>query len=246
MNDLRSFAVLQARVYEFLEQQDETTLQAIVGGTARLAVLGADDAQVPRNDLRTAPRPASAGLTMTPSRDPLQAAQHLLGLATEQERRIYLNAANLPVKVLKEVVKCLGLHGYSKLIRDALIDLLARHGLDQTAEPPNLPTRQVPPSPELVEDNSEPKQQTPVKEAPQATQPDAQAAAIAARLRETDTEEEGAEYLKSLHLSQEGLLAVAAELQLTRVERLSQKELRQRVLKQAIGARRKFAGLRKW
>ncbi len=71
-------------------------------------------------------------------------------------------------------------------------------------------------------------------------------AAIAARLRETETEEEGAAYLRAQHLTRESLLAVAAELQLTRVDRLSQTELEKRVLRQAIGARRKFAGLRRW
>lgn len=70
--------------------------------------------------------------------------------------------------------------------------------------------------------------------------------AIASRLRETATEEEGAAYLRGQHLDRESLLAVAGELQLTRVGRLSQAELEKRVLKQAIGARRKFAGLRQW
>jgi len=55
-----------------------------------------------------------------------------------------------------------------------------------------------------------------------------------------------AEYLEAQHLDRDSLLAVATELQLTRMDRLSQKELRRRILKQAIGARRKFAGLRKW
>jgi hypothetical protein len=72
------------------------------------------------------------------------------------------------------------------------------------------------------------------------------AAAIAAHLREIDTEEQGAEYLHAQQLDQPALLAVAAALGLTRVERLSHKELTRRVLKQAIGARRKFDGLRRW
>jgi hypothetical protein len=71
-------------------------------------------------------------------------------------------------------------------------------------------------------------------------------AAIASQLREIETEEEGAGYLEAQHLDRESLLAVAAELGLTRVNRLSQPELEKRLLKQAIGARRKFAGLRKW
>jgi hypothetical protein len=108
VNDLRSFAVLQARVYEFLEQQDETTLQAIVSGAAQLAVLRADDARttagaVPREAVRSASGPAPAGLTMVPSSDPLQAAQDLSKLASEQERRIYLNATKLSVAGLRRV-----------------------------------------------------------------------------------------------------------------------------------------------
>lgn len=77
-------------------------------------------------------------------------------------------------------------------------------------------------------------------------QPNASAAAVASRLRETKTEGEGAKYLGAQGLDRQGLLAVAAELGLSRVGRLSRAELEKRVLKQAIGARRKFEGLRKW
>ncbi|MFF4595280.1 hypothetical protein [Amycolatopsis sp. NPDC001319] len=77
------------------------------------------------------------------------------------------------------------------------------------------------------------------------TQPDP--AAIAAQLRQTDTEEQGATYLKALLLDREQLLAVAVALGLTRIPAgLSTKKLTERVLNQAIGARRKFAGLRSW
>lgn len=70
--------------------------------------------------------------------------------------------------------------------------------------------------------------------------------AIATYLREIETEDEGAEYLDALGLDRDTLLDVAAELKLTRVNRLSYAELTARVLKQAIGARRKFEGLRHW
>ncbi|QYN23157.1 hypothetical protein [Amycolatopsis sp. DSM 110486] len=77
------------------------------------------------------------------------------------------------------------------------------------------------------------------------TEPDP--AAIAAKLRRTDTEEQGAAYLKTLRLDREQLLAVAAALMITRIPAgLSMKKLTERVLKQAIGARRKFEGLRSW
>ena len=71
-------------------------------------------------------------------------------------------------------------------------------------------------------------------------------AAIALRLRGIDTEAEGAAYLTGLSLDREALLAVAGELLLTRTDRLSRPQLTQRILKQAIGARRKFEGLRSW
>lgn len=71
-------------------------------------------------------------------------------------------------------------------------------------------------------------------------------AALAARLRSCETEDDGAALLEQQRLSRADLLAIAGELKLTRMERLSRAELRRRVLKQAIGARRKFAGLRRW
>jgi hypothetical protein len=259
MNDLRSFVVLQARLYEFLEQQDETTLQAIVSGAVQLAVLRADDARAPassppREDARIASRPASDGRTMVPSRDPLQVAQDLSRLTSEHERRIYLNAAELSVKGLQKVAKLRDLVRYSKLTRAELINLLVGHGLDQTdalAGEARTPARS---SSYPVDGNSEAEQEATTHEARPSTvapatatvKPNADVAAIASRLRETETEEEGAAYLHAQHLDRESLLAVAAELQLTRVDRLSQTELEKRVLKQAIGARRKFTGLRRW
>lgn len=69
---------------------------------------------------------------------------------------------------------------------------------------------------------------------------------IAAHLRATETVDEGAAYLKEQSLDRESLLAVAAALGLTRVDRLSKPKLEARILQQAIGARRKFEGLRNW
>lgn len=76
--------------------------------------------------------------------------------------------------------------------------------------------------------------------------PDADAQAVAAHLRTLTTKDDGAAYLDGLGLSKPRLLAVAAALHLTRVDRLSAPALRARVLQQAIGARNKFAGLRSW
>ena len=221
MTDLTTFAALHARVYEFLEQQDEATLRAIVDGTARLAIAGAD---------ATPARPV-------PSDDPARVAQDLRDLTSEQERRDYLTATKLTAVSLRKVAKALGLTGYSNLTKPKLVDLLVAHD----AAPPRATPPRKPPAPEPV----------PVA-APTAPPPAApaipgvDAAAIAVHLRATETEEEGAEYLREQRLDRDALLAVAAELQLTRVDRLRQTELEKRVLKQAIGARRKFSGLRKW
>ncbi|WP_372663177.1 hypothetical protein [Amycolatopsis kentuckyensis] len=218
MSDLKSFVALQARLFEFLEQQDEATLQAIASGSARLAVAGADTARPVR-------LPAS-------SAGPWQVAQDLSTLPSEGERLRYLNSAKLPVKALRDVARSMGLRGYSGLTRAKLIAVLASHGPNRTeastSAPPPAPPGDSPDSPAHV------------------TRPDVDVADVAAHLRDLDSEAQGAAYLHEQRLDRETLLAVAAELQLTRVSRLSQPELEKRVLKQAIGARRKFAGLRNW
>ena len=224
MSDLKSFVALQARVCEFLDRQDEATLRKLASGAAQLVVMGAAEAPLPARD----------GLRAEPSGDPLEVAQVLSRASSAQERRTYLEACGLTAKNLKTVAKARGLRNYSDLKKEEVTDLLVGQRpvpSDTTADEPK---------------------RTPVTEDPMAkpaavpAEPDAGAAVIAARLREIDTEDEGAEYLQAQHLDRDGLLAVATELQLTRMDRLSQKELRRRILKQAIGARRKFAGLRKW
>jgi hypothetical protein len=231
VSDLRSFAVLQARVFEFLERQDEDTLRSIVDGTAQLTVAGAPE-QAPH----ATQAPPAGHAPPRPSDDPFQVVQDLPKLASVEDRRNYLRATRLKRSGLKEVARLLGVRRYSSLRVGQLIDVLA--GADDTGEP-------EPPAPV-------PARQTPAR-APQATAetppppaPTAEVTAIATKLRETETEEEGAEYLTEQRLARDDLLAVAAELGLTRVNRLPQTELEKRVLKQAIGARRKFAGLRKW
>ncbi|KAA9166715.1 hypothetical protein FPZ12_000410 [Amycolatopsis acidicola] len=222
MNGLKAFVALQARLYQFLAHQDEATLQAIASGTVQLKVSAPDEAQAPFDARPHEEAKASRGLM--PSDDPLQVAQDL-GRLSEHERRAYLNAAGMSVAGLKRVAKFMGLTRYSNLNRTNLVDRLATHGTDhEVDEVKAAPTSATPPEKRL----------------------DVDVAAIATRLRETETEEEGTAYLHAEHLDRESLLAVAAELQLTRVNRLSQTELEKRVLKQAIGARRKFAGLRKW
>ncbi|MDS0137678.1 MULTISPECIES: hypothetical protein [unclassified Amycolatopsis] len=194
MNDLKRLAALQARVFEFLEQQDEATLEAIIDGTAQLTVDGA---------------------------------------AEPPQTRAGLEAKTVPE--LKVLVKNRRLGPYSKLTKRELIDRLL--GAGSSAPVAEQPTAPAAPQPVASPPPAPP---------PAAARPGVDAAAIAAHLRETETEEEGAAYLEAQHLDRDSLLAVATELQLTRVDRLSQKELKRRILKQAIGARRKFAGLRKW
>jgi hypothetical protein len=239
MNDLRSFVALQARLYDFLEKQDDAILQGIVNGTVQLAILTNGDA----------PARVSAA-----TRDPYEAVPELPNLTSVQERRKYLNATGLTVKQLRDVAQRLRLKRYSGLAKAKLIDLLAGHGLDETDTLADEPRSPGPAPLEPLEDGSAGDRQADTAEArpaPTARSTDTakqnvDAAAVASRLRELETEEEGAEYLRTQRLDREGLLAVAAELQLTRVARLKASELEKRVLKQAIGARRKFAGLRKW
>ncbi|MGV9676376.1 hypothetical protein ACWDSJ_13935 [Nocardia sp. NPDC003482] len=89
--------------------------------------------------------------------------------------------------------------------------------------------------------------ETTMPAAPPAYDPDNDLSApmsVAARLRIIGTEAEGREFLRAQQLDLDGLREVADDLLLTRVDKLSQAELERRVLKQAIGARRKFEGLR--
>ncbi|WP_328448658.1 Rho termination factor N-terminal domain-containing protein [Amycolatopsis sp. NBC_00438] len=202
MSELKSFAVLQARIYEFLAQQDETTLQAIVSGEAQLTVL----------------RPGTA-----PAAAPVAAP------SDDRSRKL----SDLTVPKLKEMAEQLGLTRYKSLKKAALVALLA--GQDQPEATAPEPIAEEAAKPATAPDPP-----------PAPAEPSADVAAITARLSEIETEADGAAYLKAQHLDRETLLAVAAELQLTRVERLTHTELQKKVLRQAIGARRRFAGLRKW
>uniref|UniRef100_UPI003F492BA2 hypothetical protein n=1 Tax=Actinokineospora sp. CA-119265 TaxID=3239890 RepID=UPI003F492BA2 len=72
---------------------------------------------------------------------------------------------------------------------------------------------------------------------------------IAAHLRTLDTAEDGHAYLDTHNLDRDGLLAVAAVLQLTAASlprNASLAEIKRRIVKQAITARRKYEGLRNW
>ncbi|MFL6126112.1 hypothetical protein [Actinophytocola sp.] len=251
MSDLKNFVVLQSRVYEFLEQQDEATLQAIASGAVQLAVLRTDGAEAPASSTPPATR-AAVDLSNVPFRDPVQTARDLPMLTSEHDRRIYLNRADLRVGELREVAKNLGLPRSGN--KPKLMSLLAGHTFEPTDASVDEPKTPPPPPPDPVGGGSAPEQQdTPGEVRPsdaapssETAKPAVEAAAVATRLREIETEDEGAAYLRAQHLDRESLLAVAAELGLTRLDRLSQRELEKRLLKQAIGARRKFAGLRKW
>lgn len=130
----------------------------------------------------------------------------------------------MPVKELKSLAKARGLRNYSGLNRIGLIELLGGTAPDVPSRPRTpVPSRPAPP-----------------------VRPNVDVTAIAERLREIESEEEGSTYLHDQRLDRQSLLAVASELQLTRVDKLSQSDLEKRVLKQAIGARRKFTGLRRW
>lgn len=231
MNDLKNFAALQSRLYEFLARQDEATLQGIIAGTVRLAVLDGSAADSAASGDAPAPVPP-APRADAPAADPVTAAHDLPALATPHDRQVYLNGAGFTVKQLYQVAKLLGLSRYSHLSKPKLTAFIAGHGQDR-ADPVAVTPTEVP-------------RPSPVPRSVEPVRRDADMAVVAARLREIETEDEGAAYLRAQHLDRDGLLAVAAELQLTRVDRLKPSELEKRVLKQAIGARRKFAGLRKW
>ncbi|WP_228002390.1 hypothetical protein [Nocardia australiensis] len=210
-----------------------------------------------------------------PSTIPLQVVQDLLRLPSGQQRSFYLNGADLPLQGLRQVAKLLGLRGYTKPRKAELLEILVHHDFarnDAAADEPPTPAPALDPpdgkagaantGADDAADNtgvghtdtgSTASQPTPNESGPVlaaaptgAASPNADAARIAAQLRATETEGEGIAYLREQHLDRASLLSVAAELQLTRVDRLSRPELEKRVLKQAIGARRKFAGLRKW
>jgi hypothetical protein len=237
VNELKSFAVLQARVYEFLEQQDETTLQAIVNGTEQLMVARSDNAGARASTTGDDKRDASLSEESKALVHTLQVALDIVRMTSQQERRDYLAKTKLPAdKGLRNVAKYLGVPRYSSIRKPDLLNRLISYDLGPSEVPADSG-----PKPEQKVTAGETQ-----RSAKAVAAPNADAAAIAARLRETETEEEGAAYLRNQHLDKEGLLAVAAQLGLSRVDNLRQADLEKRVLKQAIGARRKFAGLRKW
>ncbi|MFI6761208.1 hypothetical protein ACIBF5_18935 [Micromonospora sp. NPDC050417] len=73
----------------------------------------------------------------------------------------------------------------------------------------------------------------------------ADAEKIAIHLRQVETETEGADYLNNIRPGNDLLREIGSVLGL-KLGRLRKEELVRRVLDQAIGARRKFAGLRDW
>lgn len=213
---------------DFLRRQDESTVEQLLAGDGRLTIVrGAAEGatcEPPTEHRKLKVR----GTVDSFSHDPSSTARLLATLSSEHERRKHLAEIGFTVKQLRGVAKQCGLSGYSSLKRDELVDLLSgdRGTRKVAADPASTSLR----SPMMRE----------------ATGTGLGAAAIAAQLRITETETEGAAYLDEQRLDRTGLLAVATELQMTRVERLSLKELKRRILKQAIGARRKFAGLRRW
>lgn len=243
MNYLREIISLNARWYEFLEEQDGATIEAIISGASRLSAHRAESDHRASRESVAGPVPPTR-----PSRDPAQAAHDLAELASEDERRGYLRTAEPSVKNMRETAKLCGLNRYSKLNRTELVELLATCDSGEVDGPVSRREVSYRPTGAESEQPATARESRRSSSAPPTgtAQPSVDAAAIAARLRDISTEEDGAAHLDAQRLDRENLLAVAAELKLTRVDRLSRAELRRRVLKQAIGARRKFAGLRNW
>ncbi|MFD3508883.1 Rho termination factor N-terminal domain-containing protein [Nocardia sp. NPDC058666] len=252
--------LLQAKYYEFLERQDEATLRAIIDGTAELTVVPVGSATGSHRTAVTGPRISPSA----PVSEIDQVVQEFRRLTPGVQRGVLLNRAKLSVKALQQVAKLLGMKGYSKLKKDELVDLLVRFSVDDgtggvgpTVNTDFATDSSAAPATTVKADEPKVPVQShasrgllhvpePAPTASAAATTAADAAAIAAHLRVTETEDAGAAYLREQNLDRARLLAVAAELQLTRVDRLSRAELEKRVLKQAISARRKFAGLRRW
>ncbi|GAB2678758.1 hypothetical protein GCM10027271_44810 [Saccharopolyspora gloriosae] len=225
-SDLDKLVRLNEIWNEFLRRQDESRVDCLLAGDGRLAIVRDGCERETREPIAEQREPKARATADRPSRDPSAAARTLATVSSEHERRKHL--VGYTVKQLRGIAKQSGLSGYSNLKRDELVDLLSGSGGSRraTADPAAAPSTSAP-----------------VREA-RGSGIDVRA--IADQLRVTETESEGATYLEGQRLDRAGLLAVATELQMTRVERLSLKELKRRILKQAIGARRKFAGLRKW
>ncbi|OLF09825.1 hypothetical protein BLA60_18845 [Actinophytocola xinjiangensis] len=246
MTGLREVLALQARVWTFLEGLDDATVLAIIDGTTTLTTTGA----APTGKQAGEPAREPAG---EPAMTPQRLALRLGTLSGERERHALLDTSGLTTTELRQVARLCGLRNYSRLRRDDLVTRLAGHDQapapEPAADPPPAPPPTPRPTPTPTPRPTPRPRPEPVAEpvaVPGAEASRIDAAAVAATLRATETEEQGADYLRSQELGRDDLLAVAAELRLTRVDRLSQPELARRVLKQAIGARRKFSGLRKW
>jgi hypothetical protein len=223
VTELKPVVALAAQLVEFLAQQDEATLQALASGEARLAVVDASAAH-------TAAQPVA--LLAEPLSESERLQRELSALTTEDERRNHLVTRNPSKRTMQDVAKALRMKRYSHLRAADLRDRLARHGVAATGT--SATATEPRPARQELAPPAEPGKSP------------AEVAAIVVRLREAESEEEGAEFLREEQLDRASLLAVAADLQLTRVERLSRADLERKVLNQAIGARRKFAGLRSW
>jgi hypothetical protein len=222
VTDLQTLTRLQARVFEFLAQQDESTLHQLADGALQLTVTDGEGSVAPRR-------------TQVPrADDPIEVARELQRISAPQDRAYYLDTLGASVKTLKGVAKILGLRRYSDLTLIRLKEMLADPGGAQ------LPRR----GPGV-------QRQTPLpataygQAPPPAATPPVDGDAIAAQLRQFATEDEGGTHLHALGLDVDGLRAVAGALGMSRVESLTAVELEKRILKQAIGARNKFAVLRR-
>ncbi|MFC6012226.1 hypothetical protein [Nocardia lasii] len=241
MADLDDLGALNVRFAEFLREVDPATARALIAGTMKFAAVPVD-ATVSDPPTRTAPvvhLPSSTPRAWEPDR----VARELQEMTPGSQRSRYLNGSGLTVAALRQVATLLGISGYSRLAKADLVALLAGHPTDHGAGAfTPVPAEAVVDS---ASNGSAAPEATPAASRP-ATAANPDGPSIAAHLRATDTVDAGAAYLRAHNLDRADLLAVAAALQLTRVDRLSRADLEKRVLKQAITARRKFAGLRQW
>ncbi len=115
-------------------------------------------------------------------------------------------------------------------------------GDPSTPEP--TPRSEAPPSPERVPAATRTRKKSAPAAASTAAQPEP--SAIAEALRGMDSLNAGAAYLDSLRLTISALVAVGTELGAPMPAKPRKADAIKMVLNQAIGARRKFAGLSSW
>jgi hypothetical protein len=106
VTDLQTLTRLQARVFEFLAQQDESTLHQLADGALQLTVTDGEGSVAPRR-------------TQVPrADDPIEVARELQRISAPQDRAYYLDTLGASVKTLKGVLAGLSSRGAALASKD--------------------------------------------------------------------------------------------------------------------------------